>query len=272
MTDQKEPTAAGPTVITNKEVTPDGKYEVLTTTTVQTTTTMTEVTTPPPSSGAPVIPANAGVKMLDGNTNWKGEHDTTTGGSATGSTKYLGSGKGRLFTTNFTNNAGYRWHNMFVKDTTPNQYCYKLGVSFDHPELIGCLELDFTHVIGSNKVVYPCTQATSWNLCWEYTTTPSGRCHWNVSSLKTDPRKWPANEMQLIELYSKRDDSGHVTYIGVTFNGTYTPFESSANGLSMLNQNWTVGDLLVNFQIGGRGSSGTINATVLNMETYYWKA
>lgn len=226
---------------------------------------------PPAGGGAPVIPANAGVKVLDDSNNWQGEHDGTTGGKATGQTKFLGPDKGRWFQNKFEQNAGFRWHNMFIKDTTPNHYCYKLGVSFNDPSLIGCLELDFTHVIAKNMVVYACIQATSWNKCWEYTTTPSGKCHWNKSNISVNPINWPANTKQLIELYSHRDDKGNVTYDGVVFNGTYTPFQN-ASALSMLNQNWTVGDLLINFQLGGRGSAGTLEATALNLQVYYWKA
>lgn len=227
----------------------------------------------PPSGGVdvPVIPSNAGVKMLDDSTNWQGEHDSSTGGTASGITKFLGSSKGRLFHMDFTNNAGYRWHNNFAKDTSVNHFCYKLGVSFNNPKLIGCLELDVNHVPAANEVYYLCTQATSWNHCWEYTTTPSGKCYWNQSSLKIDPTSWPANTMQQIAIYTHRDNSGNVIYDGVEFNAVYTPFPSTAKGLSMLKQNWGVGTVLCNFQLGGKGS-GTLEATVLNMMQYYWKA
>lgn len=229
------------------------------------------VPVPPGGSGAPTIPSNAGVKMLDDSTNWKGEHDSATGGSSTGLTKYLGSDKGRLFHSDFQNNAGFRWHNSYAKDTTPNHFCYKLGVSINRPDLLGCLELDINHVPVADQVYYLCIQATSWNNCWEYTTTPSGKCHWNKSSLKVEPQKWPSNTMQQIALYSHRDDKGNVFYDGVEFNGVYTPFDSTCHGLSMLKQNWGVGTVLCNFQLGGRGS-GTLEATALNLQQYYWKA
>lgn len=228
--------------------------------------------TQPIPPGTPTIPSNAKTLVLDSSNAWKGVHDETTGGSATGFTKYLGTGKGRMFQNQFKNNAGYRWHNVFAKDTQPNHYCYKLGVAINNPAILGCLELDFTHVIATNKVVYPCLQVTNWNKCWEYTTTPSGKCQWNNSNIKADPASWPPNAMQQIELHLHRDDSGIVTYEGVGFNGVYTPFSSNCKGLSMLHQDWTVGDLLINFQLGGKGSSGTLEATALNLTVSYWRA
>jgi len=221
--------------------------------------------------GAPPIPSSAKSVTLDASNNWQGEHDSVTGGSASGSTKYLGTGNGRLFDlTAFTNNAGFRWHNMFVKDTTPRNFYYALGVEFDHPNLIGCLELDVTHVYAANSVCYLCTQATSWNNCWEYTTTPQGKCHWNKSNIAVHPQNWPANTKQTIAIYTKQDSKGFVTYQGISFNGVYTAFGSNCAGFSMLQQNWTVGDLLVNFQIGGRGTSGSIKATAFDMTVKYW--
>src|SRR5215472_14280396 len=79
-------------------------------------------------SSEPVIPSTAIKVVLDDSNNWQGQHDGQTGGSATGSTKYLGSGKGRLFSLSFTSNGGFRWHNMFAVDTKSTHFCYELAV------------------------------------------------------------------------------------------------------------------------------------------------
>lgn len=225
----------------------------------------------PPAPVAPTIPSTAVASMLDNSSTWKNEHDDGTSGTSTGSSKYMGAAVGRLFQTAFTNNGGERFSNSFAKDSQSNHFCYDVTVQVSNPSQLGQLELDVTQVLSPTMVCFLCLQCSSGSKTWEYTTTPSGKCHWNKSNIAGDPTSWPANKDIHIRLFSHRDDAGIVTYDGVEVDGVYTPFDPSCTGKSVENLSWSKDTLLINFQINGHGSSGTQNVYAKILTIYRWR-
>jgi hypothetical protein len=131
------------------------------------------------------------------------------------------------------------------------------------------LELDLTQVMPNGQACFLCLQSASGSQTWEYTTTPSGKTHWNASNIPSDHRLWPKNTWKRIRLFSHRDSTGTVFYDGVEVDGVYTPF-TGASGLSALSLGWAPKTLLLNFQIEGANSSGAVNLSVKNLNIYAW--
>ena len=83
------------------------------------------------------------------------------------------------------------------------------------------------------------------------------------------PSTWAANAWHHVQIAVHRDGSGNAYYDSVTFDGaTKTVGES---GFSSFPLNWNPnGDLLLNFQLDGLGSSGSITAYVDGLTQIWW--
>lgn len=230
-------------------------------------------TTPPPvTSGAPVIPASAIIINLDNLNSWKGVKDKGTPGGASGiSSTFVNATLGRHFVANQTGRGGVRWSTVYTHDSNSNYFVYDVKYQPIDPTQMAQLELDHTQVLGPDKVCFLCVQASANSKTWEYTTTPSGKCHWNKSNISVDPTKFPSNVQTRIRHFVHRDDAGVVYYDGVSVNGNYTAFDPSCKGLSVEALNWTKDDLLVNFQMNGANASGTMEAYA-SITIYRWRA
>jgi hypothetical protein len=223
----------------------------------------------PPAGGAPAIPSTAIAQVLDNSSTWHNEHDTGTPGTSSGSSQAGTSG--RFFQMSFTDNGGERFSNTFAKDSKSNHFCYDLWLTVSNPPQLGQMELDVTQVLGPNKVCFLCIQCSSGSKTWEYTTTPQGKTHWNPSNIKGDPTTWKPNIPMRIRLFTHRDDTGMVYYDGVEFNGVYEAFDPTCKGMSVENIQWAADDLLINFQMNGKGSSGSNHAYAKNLTIYRWR-
>lgn len=254
--------------------TPDGVWDVATTVTTTTSTVITPVPSVTPPTGGIVIPPNAKTSgILDNSPNWKGEKDSGTGGSVSSAfTKYIDANSGRQFNAVQTNHAGYRWHNSFGKAAPPTHFVYDLYVKSDS-WLINQLELDMNHVLPDGTNVFLCTQVSQGSKTWEYTLTPSGKCHWYKSNLTEDISKWPKNTWIHFRIKTSHDAKGNVVYEQIEQDGVVRNFDSTCKGLSAFKSNppWAADTMLINYQMdGATANESTMNSYAKQVQVWYW--
>lgn len=249
--------------------TPDGLWNVATTTTTTTTTVITPAKVPPPSGI--VIPPNAKTSgILDAKTNWKQEKDAGTPGSASNiSNHYIDANNGRNFHADYQNHGGVRWSNTCANTETATNFVYDLEVmASDWKGMTGQLELDINQSMADGTNIFLCTQANFNAGCWDYTLTPSGKCHWYHSTIAVKP--FAPNAWVHIQIETSRDANYIVTYKNIAIDGVATPFESSAKGVSAFHQGWGAGKIINNYQTNGAQTSGTMDTFSRNMQVWYW--
>lgn len=211
------------------------------------------------------------------NSDWKWVFDTGTNGSATGSTQLVSDSpcqdsQCREFTMNFTNDGGMRGSTSFGSDPTHSatHFVYDTYVEFPSTADIQNIELDTNQVWDSNNdvLIYGLQCANDGK--WMYTTNVSGKTSWHDSNVAcAKPSTWQANVWHHVQLAVHRDDSGNAYYDSVTLDGTTSNF-SNAYGNSSFSLDWAAGDLVLNFQLDGVGSSGSITAYVDGLTEIWW--
>jgi hypothetical protein len=208
------------------------------------------------------------------NSQWKWVKDTGTPGTASGTTNLVNGSpcqdsECREFTMTFTDGGGMRGSTSFGSD--PNHlathFVYDTYVYFlNTTEYVQNIELDTNQVWDSNNdvLIYGLQCANDGH--WQYTTY-SGWHDSNVTCPK--PSTWSPNSWHHVQLAVHRDDSGNAYYDSVTLDGKTSNF-TNAYGNSSFALDWAAGDLVLNFQLDGLGSSGSITAYVDGLTEIYW--
>jgi hypothetical protein len=211
----------------------------------------------------------------DPTSDWKYVFDTGTSGSASGTTTLVSGSpcqdsQCREFTMSFTDGGGMRGSISFGTDESATNFVYDTYVYLTNPSSLANLEMDNNQVWdSSNDVLIYGTQCAS-NGYWEYTTNDSG-AHWNVSTVKCEggPPKWQSDYWHHVQIKAHRDGSGNAYYDSVTLDGVTSQLNDS--GFSSFALDWNPnGDLLLNFQMDGNGSSGSVTAYVDGLTEIYW--
>lgn len=227
---------------------------------------------PPPTTGLVLLPAGVTptITQLDALTNWQGEHDGATSGTATGGSTYpvaIGGRQARAFPSDYTSHGGFRYHVQYATDTAAKSFIYAGDLYFDG-ELPAQMELDNNQVTADKKTVIYGVQCNKNDGLWDITFQDT-RCHWKGSDAKGDPTQWPIKKWLHFEIMCHRDDIGNVIYDSVHFDGTTQLIATVLPSARALG--WAVGHLLVNLQLGGASStSGSIRCYGNNMQVARW--
>ena len=225
------------------------------------------------SSGgsSPSIPSNAVASNdLDTSSSWQHEHDSGTPGSSSGSTVYPATtpvyDDAREFYMTYSSGGGERWHLSFAKDSKATHFVMDTYVYVVNPDKLANLELDLNQVIPNGKTVIYGTQCSTYSKTWEWTYYSDG-FHWHQSNIPCDTRTWSAKTWHHIQVGFHRDSDGVVTHDWVNFDGKQSWF-SGATANSAKSSGWASSTLLMNVQLDGYQSGGSI-ATYLHKTTYY---
>jgi hypothetical protein len=210
------------------------------------------------------------ITHLDALTNWQGEHDGATSGTASGTTSYpvsIGGRQARAFPSDYTSHGGFRYHVQYATDLTAKNFIYAGDLYFDS-EFPAQMELDNNQVTADGKTYIYGVQANKNDGKWDITKQDT-QCHWVPSSAKGDPTQWPTKQWLHFEIASHRDDAGNITYDAVHLNGVTQQIGTVLP--SARNIGWTKGHLLVNLQLGGASSgSGSIRCYGSNLQVARW--
>lgn len=232
----------------------------------------------------PTMPANvAAAANLQTMTTWTGEHDAATNGSSTGATSLLTNapqinGQTRQFTFRYADNGGQRFHVSFPANQSATHFLYDTYLMVN----TGCgsvpcgklanVEMDMNQVLTNGDVVIYGVQCDGWSNTWDYTVNEGTPSHelstWQHTNVQCDPDKWTKDAWHHVQIAYSRDAVGNVTYDSVVFDGVESDF-AGASGLSLRSLHWGP-VLLTNFQMDGKGSSGTQTMEMANTTVYAW--
>lgn len=232
---------------------------------------------PPPVPVAPAIPATGVTVVNLLPQTWKAcEHDAGTPGSATCSGSYpvtdplTGSATARSFSMNYTGAGGVRWADSFANDTIATNFVLDTTVMSPNWSDVADLELDTNQVKADGKTTILGTQCASQEKAWDVTfTNTSGAWHWVSTGVPCNPETWTPNVLHHIRIFGIISASDVSTYLGVEFDGVYTPFTgetgSTADALG-----WGKGVNLTNVQMDGLGASGSATVYVDTLTETRW--
>lgn len=203
---------------------------------------------------------------------WVFEHDAGTPGWSKGSTVFPATAPlyndARELYMEYSGHGGERWHLTIGNNPSAHNFALDTDVYFTDPSQIGNLELDFNQVMPNGATVIYGTQCSSYSKTWEYTYT-NGSSHWRASNVPCNPRNWAPNTWHHIEIGFHRDDSGYVVHDWVNLDSTHSTFDN-AGGPSDDWLGWLKGVLLVNYQVDGAYSKGSVTSFVHKMTIYSW--
>lgn len=202
---------------------------------------------------------------------WEWHHDPATGATSTGTSELVSSpfvtlgDTSREFDVSFTSNGGELFSSTIGKDTVATHFIYDIWVYIPNPSALANVEMDMNQVMANGETVIYGFQCDGWSGTWDYTSeSPSG--HWVHSQYPCNPRTW-SNEWHHVQIQYERDATGIVTYQAVVFDGQQNDLNETVVSAEPLG--WTVGTLLVNFQLDGKGS-GAVTAYVDDLTIYRW--
>lgn len=191
---------------------------------------------------------------------WACQHDPGTGSgdsSAVMTYPYILGGYSdvRKFDVTYNNYGGELCYvRGWAKDTVSQNFIYDVWVQIGTPSLVGNLEMDMNQVLSNGKTVIMAFQCSMWSGDkWDYTYVANNATHWAPTALACNPETW-GNTWHHIQFYMSRDDNGNVTYHWVAFDGVKNDI-----GITVpeeLSLGWSVGAMVVNFQMDPSESNG----------------
>jgi len=229
------------------------------------------------TSQGPQIPDYALVQQqIDLLPNWRIKHDPGTPGAATGSMTVVSdptlTGQTVKYTTTFTDGGGILYSNTYGHDTDSKNFVYDVYVWLTADSVLSNLELDNNQVTRNGNTIIYAFQCSGWGNVWEYSensgTVDHPQAHWLKSTAPCNPAKWTRNTWHHIQISVSRDDSGHVTYHSVWFDGVEQPINKTV--MSEFSLGWALGALVANFQVDGMGTSGAATFYVDNLKMSRW--
>jgi hypothetical protein len=233
------------------------------------------ITVVPPDSTPPSkVTVVSNIQSLTG---WVWNHDPGTPGNSTGSSDTTAtpslSGNARQYSMSFTNSGGEIYHVSFGKDTAATHFIYSASIWLDDPSGIANIEMDLNQVIANGDTVIFGFQCDGYSGTWDYTEnlgTPTNPVDkWEHSNVACpDPKTWTPNMWHNVQVSYSRDDSGNVTYESVVLDGQQSDFVA-VTGNAAFSLGWAP-TLLTNFQIDGRGTTGSANVYVDNLTVTRW--
>jgi hypothetical protein len=225
-----------------------------------------------------IVPGNAtAVHSIQALRNWIGMHDTGGSGSASGSTSIVSSpslnGGTRRFSTQFKGSGDERFSVSYADDKEAENFFYDAWVyipSSSGP--ISNIEMDTNQVIASGQTVILGVQCDGWSGTWTFTANIGSpkhpRPHWEVApGTRCDPESWTKNKWHHVQASYSRNSSGMVTYHSAWVDGVESVLNRTVPGAFDLG--WG-SDINTQFQIDGRGSSGSTTVYVDDLTISRW--
>ena len=224
-----------------------------------------------------MLPSSAiTVSEIQALSGWQGVFDTGTTGSALGSTTLVDtpslSGNARELDMQYTSNGGERFYASFGNDRTATHFLYDVEVYVKSPSTdIANLEMDMNQTMPDGDTAIFGFQCDGWNNTWDYTMnngTPENPIpHWVQSDQACNPRNWTTNTWHHVQVLYSLDGNGNITYQSVWLDGTEQDIGVTVP--SAFSLGWAA-SLLTNFQIDGKGASGSAVVYVDHMSVSRW--
>jgi len=224
-------------------------------------------------------PATTTVPNLDDhpNSEWLWVNDDfickfCTAGTTSLSTAQQLDGQSRLFSMTYSNpnGGGRRGSINFGSSSTAKHFVYDAYVYLADSSTVQNVEMDNNQSDASGNIwLYGLQCAFDVNGGkWEYT-VDNGGASWVESPTLTCPR-WTSATWHHVQLAAHRDNTGMVTYDSVNLDGTKKSLSTTVDSYLTPNPLWGPNVLLLNFQLDGEGSSGSITAYVDGLTEIYW--
>lgn len=226
------------------------------------------------------VPSNATVYAnLDDGTNWQWNHDPGTPGTSTGYFTTVSSpsldGAAAQFSVYYSNYGGELYHLLFGNNTSATYFVYDTWVYLTDPSQVQNLELDTNQVLANGETIISATQCSSISGTWEYTYVAGGSMygapHWQPSNISCNPQNWAANKWHHIQIQTHRSDPDTVIHDWVKVDNQPQKAFKNAAAPSGLYLGWTIGALVLNFQVdGASANSGSIIGYFDKMQVSSW--
>ena len=208
--------------------------------------------------------------------NWKGQHDSGTSGTATGRTSLVVSpsvsGNSREFAISYTNKGGERFSSSFAEDRTSKNFLYDAWVyPTNSAKNVANLEMDLNETMPNGQTVIFGFQCSAYSGTWEYSenlgTPQHPKGHWQATKAPCNVANWTPNTWHHVQVSYSRNDSGMATYQAVYFDGVKSDINVTV--LAARAMGWG-SSISTNFQIDGRGASGSVTLYLDNLVVYRW--
>lgn len=223
------------------------------------------------------VPADAvSVSSLEALRGWSATRDRNTYGSATGKTDLVGTpshgGVARKFEMTYNDRGAERYSISFGDNTTSKNFFYDAWIYVtDTSSHIANLEIDVNQTMPNGQTVIFGIQCDGYSSTWDYTenlgsaSNPKG--YWAHTSAYCNPRDWSRYKWHHIQMEYSRTSGGHITYKYVWFDGKRSTIDKYVYGARALGWGNT---LSVNFQVDGRGTSGSSTVYLDDLTIYRW--
>jgi len=194
--------------------------------------------------------------------NWGAAGDKGAVGHSSGSTRIVSSpslhGATREFVTHYKSSGDERYWVRYGDDTTATHFLYDAWVYLtDSTSNVANMEFDLNQVMPNHWTVTFGVQCDGYSGTWDYTTNTGTakkwHDHWLHSASKCDLQSWKKNTWHHFQAAYSRNDTGHVTYQSVWFDGKVFPINRTT--FSAFELGWSP-QLTTNFQVDGRGKEG----------------
>lgn len=229
------------------------------------------------TSDTSIVPADAtSVGALQKMGGWVAVHDAGTSGSSKGSMSLVGtpvhSGSSRKFTTSYTNQGGERYSISFGDDRASTNFLWDGWVYLTSTSSkIANLEMDLDQTMSNGDTVVFGFQCDGDHGTWDYSENkgsakkPQG--YWKHSSATCNPRSWKTDTWHHVQISYSRTSAGNITYKSVYLDGAKKTLNATVFGARSLG--WG-SSLTINFQVDGRGSSGSNTVYLDDLTLYRW--
>lgn len=219
---------------------------------------------PPADATNLIIPASAkAVSNLQTFGDWKETKDKATAGRAAGAMELVSSpsihGASRKFATSYKAGGAERYSLDFGDDTEVTNFFYDAWVYLTpSADSVANLEMDMNQVMPNGWTVTFGIQCDGYSGTWDYTVNEGSPVHWADrwahSTAKCNLQNWTKSAWHHVQAYYSRDDAGRVTYHAVWLDGIENAINATVPSAFALH--WRP-CLITNFQIDGRGESGS---------------
>ncbi len=228
-------------------------------------------------AGSLNIPANAiSVSGLQTLNNWIAVDDVSGSGTAQGTMSLVGSpsygGQALEFLTQFTNAADERYSVVFGDDPDTMNFVWDGWVYLTRSvKSIANLEMDMNQVMANGQTVIYGFQCDGYSGTWDYSMnagtpqSPDGK--WVHTNSQCNVQNWNTQKWHHVQIAYSRDDSGNVTYQSVWLDGVESPVNATVSSAYSLGWGPV---LLTNFEVDGRGSTGSSTVYLDDLTVYRW--
>lgn len=178
----------------------------------------------------------------------------------------------RQFSINYTNKGGERFSSSFAEDRTSTNFLYDAWVyPTDSAKSVANLEMDLNVTMPNGQTVIFGFQCSGYSGTWEYSenlgTPQHPKGHWAATKAPCNIANWTPNTWHHVQVSYSRNDSGKATYHAVYFDGVKSDINVTV--LAARAMGWG-SSIVTNFQIDGRGASGSATLYLDNLVVYRW--